>query len=266
MAQIRFRAVLEAQSRDTKPQRWIVSLNPGLVSNSLHDFHRNSTALLRGLRNFTNSGIAAQHVGPIGSAGSKRALSRATLPQCVIHSRLQRLIDRELANHAAVDRQLGWMLEDPLAVGSSKLAPTLSSPEALLDLRARLSAFNRNAGAFTDDGELRLLVQHVEERAAMLPLLAVATRAGRMAQKHALLADACGAMAQKHAEERAAMLPLLAVACMKRYEGARLQKNADARRDLQVFERWMLQAARDPRLEHPQPPGREAMRFFNSTQ
>lgn len=97
----------EAQSRDTKPQRWIVSLNPGLVSNSLHDFHRNSTALLRGLRNFTNSGIAAQHVGPIGSAGSKRALSRATLPQCVIHSRLQRLIDRELANHAAVDRQLG---------------------------------------------------------------------------------------------------------------------------------------------------------------
>jgi hypothetical protein len=96
-----------------------VSLNPGLVSNSLHDFHRNSTALLRGLRDFTTNTFTAQyietqHAGPIGSAGSKRArVARATLPQCVIHSRLQRLIDRELANHAAVDRQLGCATRKP---------------------------------------------------------------------------------------------------------------------------------------------------------
>ena len=28
----------------------------------------------------------------------------------------------------------------------------------------------------------------------------------------------------------------------------------------------MVASARDPRLEHPQPPGREALSFFNSTQ
>jgi len=83
------------ESRDDRAGQWLVSVNPGLVSNSLHDFHRNSTSLLRGLRDFTSSSDAA----PV-------AHQPASLPQCIIHSRIQRLVDRELLNHAAIVRQI----------------------------------------------------------------------------------------------------------------------------------------------------------------
>jgi hypothetical protein len=87
-------------------------------------------------------------------------------------------------------------------------------------------------------------------------------------------------VAAKHALERAALLPLLALASLKRYAvgtsrdgGGSSNDSGDGgdggavtRRDLQLFDRWLRAAARELRGEAGQALAPEAAAFLQRTQ